>query len=124
MYKIRFNLGRGKNYKKWKIVNPDKTIQIIDPRDFNILLMNATLCNNKKSALKIFNGANKSVCAWIEAEEIMIQSSNNKFIEGIDLKEEISYNPRVKPYWQYKGGDCDNKNFESIITKENKVFIV
>lgn len=124
MYKIRYNLGRGKNYKKWKIINPDKTIDIIDPRDVNILLMNATLCNNKKSALKIFNGGKKTVCSWIEAEEIMIQSSNNKSLEGIDLKDEIKYNPRELPHWECNGKDFDNKKFESVLTNENKVFII
>lgn len=124
MYKIRYNLGRGKNYKKWKIINPDNSVDIIDPREVNILLMNATLCNNKKAALKIFEGSRKTVCSWIEAEEIMIQSSNEKSIEGIDFKQEIKYNPRNKPYWECNGEDIDNSKFDSILTKENKVFII
>ncbi len=121
MYKLRYNLGRGKNYKKWKLINPDKTIQILDPLKVNILLMNVTLCNNKKAALDIYNGANKRVCSWIQAEEVLI---SNKIDETLELKHKLSYNPRVNPYWVCDNKDCDNNYFESVITKENQVFVV
>lgn len=124
MYKIRFNLGRGKNYKKWKIINPDKSIVILDPTLVNILLMNATLINKKKSALEIFNGANKRVCSWIQAEEILIHTSNEASTIDVDFKDEVCYNPRIEPNWECNGIDFDNRTIPSLITKENKVFMV
>lgn len=122
MYKLRYNLGRGKNYKKWKLINPDKSVQILDPLRVNILLMNVTLHNNRKTATNIFNGANKRVCSWIQAEEVMI---SDKIDETLELKEKLSYNPKVKPHWfSDLVDDCDNATYASVITKENSVFVV
>lgn len=37
--KVRFNLGRGVNYMKWKIQYPDK-IKYYDPEKYHLILKN------------------------------------------------------------------------------------
>ncbi len=119
MYKIRFNLGRGENYKKWKVTNPDNSYTIYD-LDKQLLLVDAKLKNNVNSATKIFNGHNKFVCAWIEAEEIKVIDKviiNNNF-------KQLMYNPRIKPFWfDNYNNNIDNKRFSKLITLDNKIYL-
>jgi len=57
--KIRFNLGRGKNFMKWKIQYPNGEIEYHNPTDVQLLMHDCTLKNRKKTAQKIFDGAKK-----------------------------------------------------------------
>ena len=71
-YKIRFNLGRGENYLKWKITSPNGDVNNYEPTEVCLHMENCKLVNQKGSAQKIFDGANKTVCAWIESETVTI----------------------------------------------------
>mgnify|MGYP000914467708 FL=1 len=124
MYKIRFNLGRGVNYKKWKIINPDKSVTILDPNEYDLLLLNVKFYNNKKSSLEIYNGANKRVCSWIEAEEILTQVSSIPKLVELNDSNQIRYNPREAPYWVFKEENFDGKKLESVITSKNRVYVL
>lgn len=119
MFKLRYNLSRGKNFKKWKLTAPDNSVKFLDPLKVDILLLNCVLYNNKKIAEKIFYGANKNVCAWIQAEEVLI---SNKQLDTLNLKQEVTFNPRVQPYWCYAGENFDNKKLSTILTKGNTLF--
>lgn len=44
--KIRFNLGRGKNYMKWKIECAEGTFYL-SPEDVNLRMVNARLRNHR-----------------------------------------------------------------------------
>ena len=72
MIKVRYNLGRGVNYMKWKVTYGDKAASYYEPTLFNLRMKNCVLKNNKTTATKIFNGENKTVCAWITCNEIDI----------------------------------------------------
>lgn len=107
--KIRFNLGRGCNYKKWKIEYPHGDIKYIDPKETQLHMVHCTLKNRKKTAERIFKGENKTVCAWIECDALVFGT------KGISLDFQIlSYNPRKAPYWQLKNKNVDNHYFNSI----------
>lgn len=121
MYKVRFNLGRGENFKKWKVTGPDKEVQYLDPNEVSLVLIKATLFNKKGSAEKIYNGHNKFVCAWIKCEDLQI-TTQYKYQENLS---EINYNPKIAPNWRdTKGDDIDDKYFGTIRTIGNKVFEV
>lgn len=120
MYKIRFNLGRGERYMTWKITHPDKSVEYLQPNTVSLIMGNCKLHNDKKTSVKIFNGANKSVCAYIMCTELDIIPSDD-FSEYGDS---INYNPRVNPFWtNHKGDNIDNFTFDSIITQNNKLYI-
>ena len=57
---------------KWKISYPDGNIEYHIPTDVQLIMKKCELKNNRNVASKIFNGANKEVCAWILCEEIEI----------------------------------------------------
>ena len=65
LIKVRFNLGAGKNFMKWKIERPDGIISYHSPKEVQLVMAGCVLKNQKTTALKIFKGANKTLCSWI-----------------------------------------------------------
>ena len=120
--KVRFNLSRGKNYMKWKIEYPNKTVEYYDPEQVQLILTNAQLRNYKKVAEKIYNGANKSVCAWVLCDSVEIKTTD--FKELNDSFDRIKYNPRIKPNWTINEEIADYKFMELIISENNKLYKV
>lgn len=119
--KLRFNLGRGDNYKKWQITLESGKKIHIDPEIVEFTLKNVKLVNQRATAEKINSGANKTVCCWIECQDILI--GNVDYPIDIDQSNELKYNPRVLPYWTDKeGNDLDGTEHEVLVTKSNKVF--
>lgn len=117
--KVRFNLGAGKNYMKWKVEYPDGKIEYHHPTDVQLVMSECTLRNHKGTAQKIFNGANKTVCAWVLCKEIEIRTENFEK----DNEQRIRYNPRVQPNWVYNGEIVDGKKFDSIISVDYGLYI-
>jgi hypothetical protein len=123
MIKVRFNLGKGDRYMKWKIdYGPDQPNEYIDPVMYQLFMSKCKLVNHKETANKIFKGGHKTVCAWVECEDIIIQSRTSKSEEtekGILL----TYNPRIQPYWIYQGANADKLTFNMITTVGRKLYI-
>ncbi len=120
--KVRFNLSRGKNFMKWKVEYPNKTVEYYDPEQVQLILTNAQLRNYKKVAEKIYNGANKSVCAWVLCDSVEIKTTD--FKELNDSFDRIKYNPRIKPNWTINKEIVDNEFIELIISENNKLYKV
>lgn len=113
--KVRFNLGRGKNFMKWKIES-EKGIVYLEPSEVNLVMTNASLRNRKKTAQGIKNGANKSVCSWILCDEVTFTTEKH---EG----EQIRYNPRVNPFWMNADGDnIDGTTYEVLFTNNRNIY--
>lgn len=115
--KIRFNLGRGKNYMKWKIQHSEG-ILYVSPEEYNLKITNARLRNQKATAKKINDGANKTVCSWILCDEVELTSLQY-------FGEQLRYNPRVNPFWM----DADDNNIDGtsyplLYTNGRKIFKV
>lgn len=119
MVKVRFNLGRGDRYMKWQIKD-GKSVKHFDPKDVTLVMHGAKLVNHPTTAQKIFDGANKTVCAWVECESIEIfdKGSSMRVIENL----QVSYNPRVAPNWKFKGQNVDKATFSTIISRGNKLY--
>jgi hypothetical protein len=117
MYKIRFNLGRGDNYMKWKIEDTTtKKVNYLDPNEVSLILVNCTLHNNKNRSEEIFLGGNKSVCSWVLCGKVFIDTP--KDFSG----EQISYNPRVAAHWSHNGEAVDGKKYSKLKTKGKNIF--
>lgn len=107
MFKVRFHLGAGKNYKHWRIETPEKQVTFYNPDSFNFKLIDCKLHNQKGTAKKIHDGGTKNVCAWIMCKEVIITDSIE---EGLVL----SYNPRIEPNWRCEEKNCDDMEFKEI----------
>ena len=114
--KVRFNLGRGKNYKKWQITCQKRKVYY-DPNEVNLKLYDCKLHNNSKVATTIFEGANKTVCSWISCKAVEVLPSKR-----IQAKQ-IFYNPKIHPHWHSKENkNLDNQFFKNIETNGKNVF--
>ena len=119
-FKVRFNLGRGVRYLKWKVEHPDKQPEYLDPNEVQLVLRNCELKNNQTSSQKIFDGANKRVCSWVLCESMEIK--RNDFLSHSE--NQIRYNPRVQPNWLLNGENVDGEKFDTIISDGRRLFKV
>ena len=127
--KVRFNLGRGENYMKWKIQYPSGEVAYYHPTGVQLRMTGCQLKNNKSAAQKIFRGeTNKVVCAWILCDHIQVKFS---CFEQHDLgNPRLKYNPRVAPNWMLEHPekirqdlDVDNIYFNEINTIDYRLYI-
>ena len=119
-FKVRFNLGRGVKYLKWKIEHPDKEPEYLDPNEVQLVLRNCELKNNQKSAQEIFQGDYKKVCSWVLCESVEIKT--NDF--STHSENQIRYNPRVQPNWLMNDKNVDGEKFDTIISDGRRLFKV
>ena len=114
-FKVRFNLGKGKNYMKWKIQHPDGKIEYHLPSEVQLLMHDCILKNHKKTAQKIFDGANKTVCAWVLCKSLAIKK--DRFIQAdADGGQRVRYNPRVSPHWMLDGENVDGVSVDKLVS--------
>ena len=115
--KVRFNLGRGTNYMKWKVESKDG-IFYYDPEEVSLIMTGCTLKNYKKTAEKIYNGGEKVVCAWVLCNDLTI----SKIQTDVSGKHQIKYNPRVTPNWTLNNNIVDNTDYCTIWSSGRKLF--
>ena len=119
--RVRFNLGKGANYMKWKVENPNGTVEYHSATDTQLILFNCQLRNHKQTAQKIFNGANKTVCAWVLCNDIDIIK---KDFTPYDINSRrIRYNPRVQPNWLLDDKIVDNEYFDTIASVDYGLYV-
>lgn len=120
--KVRFNLGRGKNYLKWKIEYPDKRVEYLDPNTVHLKMYGCRLKNNPKTAERIHLGAHKTVCAWVLCDRIEITSGSHNCIQSLDSR--VYYNPKNFPNWVYQGQNADGFEFDRIQSSGSKLYVI
>ncbi len=118
--KVRFHLGRGVNFRHWRIQYPNGDVQFINPTEHQIHLIGCQVKNSKKTAQRIFEGYEKVVCAWILCDEVRIVS--HSFYDEANATR-LLYNPKVTPNWVCNGTDVDNANFEFIFNVDYRLYI-
>jgi hypothetical protein len=112
--KVRFNLSRGKNYMKWKVEHPSGISEYYEPAEVQLKLYGCTLKNHKKTAEKIFNGAEKTVCAWVLCKTMEIIFNTSPEVQTGESR--VSYNPRKQPNWIHSGSVVDGNRYDKIIS--------
>ncbi len=123
MYKVRFHLAKGEHYMHWQIKDENDEVIYYDPSETNLRLTNCTLKNQMGTAEKIFRGANKSVCAWIECEDYELHNRST----SLPIKHKLSYNPKVLPFWHVRDREyhnLDNCFIKDMYTIGREVFSV
>ena len=107
----------------WQVKNLDsKEVFYYKPSLYNITMEGCTLKNSKKTAQKIHDGQNKTVCAWINAKHVSVEQA---YARVIDESDKVSYNPRKTPNWvDSTGRDMDNMSFTVLQTSGKTVGMV
>lgn len=118
--RVRFHLAQGPMFKNWQ-VKCGESVDYYNPEDVVLRMNNCKLRNQLTTAKRIHDGANKTVCAWIECDSVDVQSSDTSSSDAVD---HLYYNPRTQPFWQNDSGvDCDGKVYSRLITKGQGVAI-
>lgn len=114
--KVRFNLGAGKHYMHWQVTSDDGSVEYYDPSEISLTIPQGKLINRPATARRIYDGAHKSVCAWIECDKVIATSSKP------NTGKRVSYNPRVAPNWLLEGENVDGRVF-NLHTVGNAVYV-
>lgn len=123
-FKVRFHLAKGVNFMKWQVSSPDGNIEYFTPTETQLTLKGCVLKNHKKVAQTIFNGANKTVCAWILCDEIHINTiAPFKQADNKDQSNRVRYNPRVIPNWVYEGKVVDGHRFNELVSVDTGLYV-
>jgi hypothetical protein len=120
--KVRFNLGKGKNYMKWKIQYPDGKIEYHSPTEVQLLMHECVLKNYKTVSQKIFEGGEKVVCAWVLCKSLAI--SKDDFIQVGLIGERVRYNPRVTPHWMLNGENVDGFTVDKLVSVDFGLYTI
>lgn len=128
--RLRYHLGRGEFYKHWQLKSSRQRSKAVyfNPEDTSFILKGVKLYSKRSAAQKIYEGSNKNVCAWLSIEGSVKISSTQLSVEDMT---EIAYNPRVAPFWTYKGIWCekeedinlDMKKFDKVIINKTKIYV-
>ena len=114
-YQVRFHLGAGENFGKWQ-VKCLAGVLYFDPAKVSLTMLDCQLRNQRGTAQKVHDGANKSVCAWVDCNELLVEGPVE--MAGIT----VAYNPKIAPYWRNLAGECiDNKRADVLRTVGKQV---
>jgi hypothetical protein len=119
--KVRFHLARGVNYQRWQ-VKYDDAVEYYDPEDVILEMHNAKLCNKRKTAERICGGENKTVCAWVECDDLVVLPSNPD--SAPQVRDFAHYNPKRRPFWHNTAReDLDNTEYPRLATYGKLIII-
>ena len=132
MYKVRFHLGRGEHFMHWQIKSKLNTgdgtgakeiVDYVDPLDNQLAMLGCKLSLQPTAAQKIHDGANKTVCAWIECEAVQVLEVNRLKPNEQDYR--IKFNPRQNPEWTDGYNNVVSGNeYEILFTNDRTLWVV
>ena len=132
MYKVRFHLGRGKNFMKWQVTSNLNTgdgtgakhvVSYVNPQENQLAMLGCKLSLQPTAAQKIHDGANKTVCAWIECESVQVLEVNRLKPNEQDYR--VKFNPRQNPEWTDGYNNVVSGNeYEIIFTNDRTLWVV
>lgn len=122
MYKVRFHLGRGEHFMHWQVKSQNMT-WYHDPSKVQLAMFDCKLVVQPSTAKKIHEGACKTVCAWIQCDEVQVLPLNRIGKNETDWN--VRFNPRVHPEWQDKYGNVmSGEQFPIIFTDDRSLFVM
>lgn len=95
------------------------------PSVCSLELTNCTLQNSVPTAMKIFNGQAKTVCAWVDCDMIDVRYKKDPAFSGVDTKNlrKYKYNPKKNMHWfTSKQKNVDNKNLAKMYTHNRSIY--
>ena len=130
MYRIRFHLGRGEHFMHWQVkylgteYGDEDKVSYIHPQDNQLALLGCKLNVQPTAAQKIHDGANKTVCAWIECETIQVLAVNRIKPNINDYR--VNFNPHKSPDWTEGnwGNVVSGNKYELLFTEDRTLWVV
>ena len=132
MYKVRFHLGRGEHFMHWQVTSKLNTgdgtgakevVDYIHPQDNQLAMLGCKLSVQPTAAKKIHDGANKTVCAWIECEAVQVLAVNR--IKPNEGDYRIKFNPRLNPDWTDETDSIvSGHEYEILFTNDRTLWVI
>lgn len=122
MYKVRFHLAAGENFMKWQVKDADGNVKFYEPSEVSIRLFGCFLRNQKGTAEKIHAGAHKTVCAWVEAEDVVVMPVEEELVSEMVEFTKAAYNPKVAPNWVIDGENADGRELPLVISEGRSLY--
>jgi len=98
-------------------------VSYVNPQDNQLAMLGCKLSVQPTAAQKINDGANKTVCAWIECEAVQVLSVNRIKPNVNDYR--VHFNPRKKPDWTDGYNNVVSGNqYEIIFTDDRTLWVV
>lgn len=121
-YKVRFHLGRGKNYQMWQVTNKaTKKKRYYDPAETTLILRGCVLGNRPGVARKIFEGENKTVCAWVDCEFVDAVPRTRE--DNVSALTQYKYNPKKNPHWfTITNDNADKTDLQIMVTLDRRMY--
>lgn len=134
-FQVRFHLGKGENYMCWQVKDyginraanngRPTDIDYYAPSNVSLELTNCTLRNSPVTAMKIFNGQAKTVCAWVECDMIDVRYKKSPDFQRPNIKnmDKYKYNPKKHLHWFTKRDrNADNKDLKKMFTNNRALY--
>lgn len=123
MVRVRFHLGAGEHHRQWQIRHDDGRVEYHDPDAVTLVMLGCRLRNQRRTSQRIFEGDNKSVCAWVEAQDVVVTAPVTRFWPGLDGRG-IAFDPRIAPHWRDESGaDIDGCRYEAVVTSGRRMAV-
>jgi len=125
-FQVRFHLGRGANYMCWQVKDyRNKGIEYYAPSTCSLELTNCTLRNSPSTAMRIYNGNAKTVCAWVECDMVDVNYKKDPSFTKPPIKnmDKYKYNPKKHMHWFTKrNNNADDKNLKKMHTNNRSLY--
>jgi len=125
-FQVRFHLGRGANYMCWQVKDHrNKGIEYYAPSTCSLELTNCTLRNSPSTAMRIYNGNAKTVCAWVECDMVDVNYKKDPSFTKPPIKnmDKYKYNPKKHMHWFTKrNNNADDKNLKKMHTNNRSLY--
>lgn len=122
-YRVRFHLAKGDNFMKWQVFDrQENTKSYFDPSSKTLLMRDCILGNRPATAKRIFEGENKTVCAWVSCDDVQVWDSDILKLDASAMTH-YKYNPRKNPHWFTDTHDNrDGLKLETMMTNERAIY--
>ena len=125
-FQVRFHLGKGANYMCWQVKdNRNKGVEYYPPSNVSLELTNCTLRNSPSTAMRIYNGNAKTVCAWVECDMVDVNYKKDPSFSKPPIKnmDKYKYNPKKHMHWFTKrNNNADDKNLTKMHTNNRSLY--
>jgi len=125
-FQVRFHLGKGPNFMCWQVTDrANSYVDYYPPSIVSLELTKCTLRNSVPTAMKIFNGQNKTVCAWVECDMIDVHYRRDPNFTQPNIKnmDKYKYNPRKHFHWFTKRNrNADDKDLHKMFTNNRALY--
>jgi len=109
---------------KWQVKCPDGTVEYYRPEQRQLAMFNAKLKVQLGTSKKIHDGACKTVCAWVECDELQVLGQSD-LIKPCENDFYVRFNPRNNPNWTDRYSNILNDDkFDVLVTDDRSIFVL